>query len=119
MLAQPGADAPTAIAFLGHQAHGPAAGTTTSFPLDTPLLQQWLEHRLVVSLASRYQGRHGSAVPVGAHMDLGAEPTAAAASCFAGLASPGSGSMLVGAHDRAVEEMHRPVQLTVPIGLLP
>jgi hypothetical protein len=79
MPAQPGADAPTARAFIGHQAHGPDAWTTTPLPLDTSLLHQRLEHRLVMSLASRYQERHGYAVPVGAHMDLGAEPAAAAA----------------------------------------
>jgi hypothetical protein len=82
------------------------------------MLPNRLEHRLVVPLASRHQERHGSAVPVGAHMDLRAEPAAAAAQGFARLAASGTGSMLGGAHDHAVEEVHRPVQLTLPSGLL-
>src|SRR5258708_35473911 len=48
-------------------------------------------------------------------MELRAEATATAAQSFARLPTPGPGGVLVGTHDRAVEEVHRPVHLPLAI----
>ena len=90
-------------------------GTSALFPLDLALLQQRLEHCLVVALASRYQQHQRFAVSVRSYMDLRAEPAATSPQGFARLASPGASGVLVSAHDRAVEEVQRPAQLAMLI----
>src|SRR5215469_3995703 len=111
MPAQPGADPPAAVALVPHDAPRPPAGTPAPLPPDLAVLQQRLEHRLVMPLAGRHQQHERLAPPVHPHMELRAEPAAAAAQGFASLPAPSPGGVLVGAHDRVVDEMYRPIQL--------
>jgi hypothetical protein len=66
-----------------------------------------------MALASGHQQYERFGMSVGAHMDLYAEPATAAAQRFARLSAAGPCCMLVGAPDGAVDNVHRPVQLTL------
>jgi hypothetical protein len=66
-------------------------------------------------LASRHQQHERFATSVRAHIEFGAESAAAATQRFTRLPTPGPGGVLMGTHDRAVEEVHRPVHLPLAI----
>jgi hypothetical protein len=115
VLAQPTANASTAVAFIADYALRTAAGASLPAALDAAMLHQRREHRLLMSLASRHQEHYWSASPISAQVDLGAEPAEATAQGFACLPSASPSSMLGRAHDRAIDKVHRPVQLSVAI----
>jgi hypothetical protein len=58
-----------------------------------------------------------SPLAICAHMQFGAEAATAASERLAVLATASSGRVLVGANDRAVDEVHRPIQQTPAVGL--
>src|SRR5258708_9169350 len=115
MLAEPLPDPPAAVASVPPQTLRPMTEGPASFPSDTALLQQRLAHRLVMSLPGAHQQHEWSAMPVRPHMELRGESAAAATQGFARLTPSGPSGALGGTHDGAVDEVHRPIQLSLSI----
>jgi len=115
MLPQPLPDMAAAVVFVPHESPRSLVQVPSSSPPDSSLLQQWLEHRLVMSLASGHQEHEWFATAVSSHMNLRAEPAAAAPQGLVSLAAPGSSGVLVSPHDGAVDEVDRPIQLPLAI----
>jgi hypothetical protein len=115
MLPQPLPDMAAAVAFVPHESPRSLARTPSSSPPDLSLLQQGLEHCLVMSLATCHQQHERFATAVSSHMKLRAEPAAAAPQGLVSLTAPRSGGVLVSSHDGAVDEVDRPIQLPLAI----